>query len=297
MPKVSVILPTYNRAHLVNRAIQSVLAQSYKDFELIIIDDGSTDNTEEIIKIFDDTRIRYVRYNENKGAAAARNIGIRLALGEFIAFQDSDDEWLSDKLKKQMDIFEKLPSEVGIIYSSAWRISDTKKELENTNTIMPEDGIIYKEAINRVRPACPSSILRREVFDKVGMFDENFLRWEDRDFFIRVSKYYLFYHLDEPLLNIYRTPGSLSWKRKNLVLARKLFLDKYYGDFEKKRNRKLLCEYQYSIGHDFCQKGEMLEGIKYFIQVIKNCPWHAKALTAIPATLFGKKIYNKLHPI
>ena len=111
-PTISVIIPTYNRADFIGRAIESVLDQTYQDFEIIVIDDGSKDNTENIVKSFDDTRITYIRLKDNKGAAVARNTGIGTARGKFIAFQDSDDEWLPQKLAKQMEVFEKVDSGV-----------------------------------------------------------------------------------------------------------------------------------------------------------------------------------------
>ena len=97
---VSAIIPTYNRANIVIRAIQSVLNQTYQNFELLVIDDGSQDNTEEIVTGIHDNRIKYIRHEKNKGVAAARNTGIEAAKGEFIAFLDSDDEWLPNKLKR-----------------------------------------------------------------------------------------------------------------------------------------------------------------------------------------------------
>jgi len=109
-PTVSVIIPTYNRAHLVGRSIQSVINQTYQDFEIIVVDDGSTDNTEDIIKEFQkkDKRIKHIKHNKNKGGSAARNTGIRAARGEYIAFLDSDDEWMPTKLEKQTSYFNHL---------------------------------------------------------------------------------------------------------------------------------------------------------------------------------------------
>src|SRR5215207_1289449 len=105
-PAVSVVLPTYNRAPLLGRSIQSVLGQSYGDFELLVIDDGSTDGTDGVVAAFGDPRVRYVQLERNRGAGAARSVGIRMSRGRFLAFQDSDDEWLPSKLMKQMSAFE-----------------------------------------------------------------------------------------------------------------------------------------------------------------------------------------------
>ena len=127
-PKVSIILPTYNRAHIIEKAIQSVLNQTYQDFEIIIIDDGSKDDTKKIIRGFQekDNRIKYIRFEENKGAAAARNAGIKMSKGEYITFQDSDDEWLPEKLEKQMKIIE-TSSENIVVYCGFWRIDGDEK--------------------------------------------------------------------------------------------------------------------------------------------------------------------------
>src|SRR3989344_1865760 len=101
MSKVSVVLPTYNRAHTLERAVRSVLNQTHKDFELIVVDDGSTDNTRDIVVSFADGRIRYIKHESNKGVAEARNTGIGASRASLIAFQDSDDEWLPHKLALQ----------------------------------------------------------------------------------------------------------------------------------------------------------------------------------------------------
>ena len=114
-PTVTVVIPTYNRANLLGRSIRSVIGQTYGDFELIIVDDGSTDSTAEIAASFDDERVKYIRREQNGGVGAARNTGIKAAIGKFVAFNDHDDEWLPDKLERQMKIFKTLPSHVGVV--------------------------------------------------------------------------------------------------------------------------------------------------------------------------------------
>ena len=115
-PLVSVIIPTHNRADLVPLAIQSVLQQTYTNLECIVVDDASTDNTEETVRTIIDERIIYLRHENNKHASAARNTGIKYARGEFIAFLDDDDEWLPTKLEKQVPFLLNLHEKVGMIY-------------------------------------------------------------------------------------------------------------------------------------------------------------------------------------
>src|SRR5215207_4189569 len=122
VPAVSVVLPTYNRAPLLGRSIRSVLGQSYGDFELLVIDDGSTDGTAGVVAAFGDPRVRYVPLARNTGAGAARNVGIRMSRGRFMAFQDSDDEWLPSKLAKQLSAFGRGPSGLGVVYSDMRRV-------------------------------------------------------------------------------------------------------------------------------------------------------------------------------
>ncbi len=123
---VSIIIPTYNRANLVIRAIESALNQTYRNIELIVIDDGSKDQTPQIISQIKDPRIRYIRYEENRGASHARNVGLSLAKGEFISFLDSDDEFLPQKIEKQLEAFEKSEN-VGAVYCDTYLLFENKR--------------------------------------------------------------------------------------------------------------------------------------------------------------------------
>lgn len=163
-PKVSVIIPTYNRAHIISRAIQSVLDQTYQDLEIIIVDDGSTDNTESVIKSFNDKRIIYNKSNnKNKGVASARNIGVKLSRAEYIAFQDSDDVWYPYKLEKIMKVIEDHRN-IDFIYSYGKVIrngkfirnvgkytginNNSKKELSINlfrSNFIPTQGVVVKD--------------------------------------------------------------------------------------------------------------------------------------------------------
>jgi glycosyltransferase involved in cell wall biosynthesis len=239
MAQISVITPTYNRAHLLGRAVQSVLGQTFRDFELIVVDDGSTDNTQEVVANMGDERLRYIRHERNRGASAARNTGIRAARGAYIAFQDSDDEWMPDKLEKQIRAFENASSALGVVYTGFWRIEGDKRTYIPSSQIEPKDGNVHSVLLKTNFIAPPEVLIKRECFEKAGMFDEELHMLEDWELWIRLSKYYQFKCLNEPLVRSYYTSGSVNAQRYRIqARARKLILKKHYEDM--KRDRGLL---------------------------------------------------------
>ncbi|MBI1755472.1 glycosyltransferase family 2 protein, partial [Candidatus Azambacteria bacterium] len=133
MVKVSVVIPTHNRPQLLQRAIASVLAQTFQDVEIIVVDDGKEKSAEHIVHGFHDLRIVYCADKKEQGGAAARNVGIVRAKGDFIAFLDDDDEWLENKLQIQMSSFEKTPQDVGFCFSAVINAYDDKEEATEVN--------------------------------------------------------------------------------------------------------------------------------------------------------------------
>lgn len=187
MPQVSVIIATYNREHFLFEAIKSVLKQTYQDFELIVIDDGSTDNTKTMIAKFDDSRLYYT-YQPNRGRSNARNSGLRLAKGRYIAFLDSDDLYLPEKLVLQVKYLDSNPH-VGMIYTSAYCI-DHKGNLLSHHYKATASGNIYKKIafFVPVTITLPTVMVRREILAKAGGFDEKMHRFEDTDLWRRIAK-------------------------------------------------------------------------------------------------------------
>lgn len=293
-PKVSVIIPTYNRAHLVGRAIQSVLNQTYQDFEIILVDDGSTDNTAEVIKKFQEKekRIRYIKQARNKGAGAARNSGIKAARGEYIAFQDSDDEWFPEKLEKQIRVFENAPAEVGVVYTDMQRIyRDGRIKYWHSPIVTPENIINTKTLDYQVSNiGILSALIKKECFDRVGLFDVKFPRFIDLEFFIRLSKYYHFYLIREPLVKYYDTEG-ISSNTKTISIARRLLLEKYFKDI--KQNKKFLAKQYFDIGFSLCSNGDFQEGKDYLIKAVKANPLNVKFLLALFLSFFGQSVFNR----
>lgn len=205
---ISVVIPTYNRSKLLKRAVESVLNQTFKDFELIIVDDNSTDNTRETVMDLrkKDSRIKYFRHKNNQGGSAARNTGIKHAKGEFIALLDDDDEWLPEKLIKQMSLFEKLPAEYGVVYCGCFYISEKNSKL--IKHITPrEHGNVYEQMLEGCILASPTPLLRKECFSVSGLFDEKLNSSQDWDMWIRISKHFKFDFVPE-LLAIHRIHGT-----------------------------------------------------------------------------------------
>ena len=186
-PLVSVIIPTYNRANSLLRAVGSVLKQTYTNFELIIIDDGSTDNTEEVIRKFEDNRIVFIKHEFNRGGSYARNTGVKASNGGCIAFLDSDDEWVPHKLEKQINLIQIRNDEYGLIYSGFYVIN---KQSQIIRTFIPsERGDIFRKLLIKNSIGTLSSVLvKSKYLNQVVGFDDNLESCQDWDFYLRLSK-------------------------------------------------------------------------------------------------------------
>lgn len=202
---VSVILTTYNRAQLVMESIHSVLNQTYTDLELIIADDGSDDNTEELIQAIPDSRIRYYKLPHTGRTAISKNFAIRQTKGAFIAFNDSDDTWTENKLEKQIQLLSQQP---GIGFSITDVISYKEGVVLSPRTYKDQQGVEYANIFNRMKENrfvvyTQTMLIRRSCFDKTGWFDEDMLFGSDYHFNMRLA-----YHFDAGI--IYE---SLLWRR------------------------------------------------------------------------------------
>lgn len=225
-PLVSIILPTFNRSTLLPRSIGSVLKQTYQNWELIIWDDGSTDNTKAIINTYIDERIRYFR-DENHGAAYARNRALETSHGEFIAFLDSDDEWASEKLKLQLNHMQNFP-EIDVLFTNFQNINTiTQKSslefsryanaLQLLNTEKLSEGLYliesgFLECLATVNIIATDTIFsRREIFERVDPFSEDLRNSEDFELWWRMGLAGIkFAYIEKPLLTRYKPADSLS---------------------------------------------------------------------------------------
>lgn len=221
--EISVIIPTWNRAGTIRRSIDSVLAQTYEISEVVIMDDGSTDDTEEVIAAIGDERVRYHRMPENGGASRARNAGVDKAKHEIIAFHDSDDVWEPDKLEKQFACWEEMPEAVMIYCALTYRDPDTGEDMVFPFADIPREklsGNMTELLLHRNTIDTPTMLLRKETFRQAGGFDPLYPPLEDWEFNLRVSRLGPIGYVDEPLLHSSISEGSLSSSTANYYHAR-----------------------------------------------------------------------------
>jgi glycosyltransferase involved in cell wall biosynthesis len=196
LPLVSVVIPTFNRAGMLQEAIDSVLDQKSKDFELIVVDDGSTDGTCHILNRYKQ-RLRAV-YQPNQGVSAARNTGIRMARGPWIAFLDSDDLWLPEKLSVQVDFFQSYPEALICQTEETWirkkiRVNPGKRHQKRS-------GMIYEPSLELCLVSPSAVMIKKELFDLVGFFDEDLPACEDYDLWLRISARFPVHLIDRALI-------------------------------------------------------------------------------------------------
>jgi glycosyltransferase involved in cell wall biosynthesis len=290
-PAVSVIIPTYNRAHLIGRAVKSVLDQTYQNFELIVDDDGSSDGTERVIRDFHDERIVYIRHKENRGAPAARNAGIKAARGNYIAFLDDDDEWLPEKLEKQMNIFAVSP-DAGVVYSGFWKWEHNRNVYIPYKWVSQKEGYIHEELLKGNFVGTPTAVVKKECLLKAGLFDEELPCLQDWELWIRISKHCTFMYVDEPLIRTHYTPGSISESSHDArAETLQMILEKHFEDFSEDRN--LLARYYSTIGH-LLHESKKKTWRQYYIKAMKLNPVNMKVVTVVILSFFGYGLYDKV---
>ena len=293
MPRVSVVLPTYNRLSTLKRALTSVLEQSYTDLEVIVVDDCSQDGTRAYVEALSDTRIRYRRHKVNKGASAARNTGIKAARGNYIGFQDSDDVWLPDKLAKQVAPFEVVSPRVGVVYTGFYAVEGEKKTYKPDAWVTQTDEDIHTELLRGNFVGTPCALVKRECFERLGGFDETLSSLEDWDLWLKLSRHYHFAYVAEPLLMAFQSPGGVNAQAglARAVTLRKI-LTKHYDSFS--TSRKSLARLEYLIGNLTCQFGDFSEGRKALAEAWASDKTSLKYSSAYLLACSGRKPYKTL---
>jgi glycosyltransferase involved in cell wall biosynthesis len=209
MPTVSVIVPTFNRAAILKETLDSILAQTFPDFELIVVDNESTDDTEALVRSFNDGRIRYFRHPNGGVVAVNRNFGMRVAHGEYLAFCDDDDQWMKGKLARQLEVFRRDEG-LGLVCTNAVNFDGQRERgLRVTRRIRPAD--LSFEGLSRGSYIVNSSVMvRRKTIEDVGPMDESreIFTGEDFELWLRIARRYRIAFLNEPLVRYRIHPSA-----------------------------------------------------------------------------------------
>lgn len=274
-PTVSVVIPAYNRAHLLGRAINSVMSQTLDDWELLVVDDGSTDNTEEVVSAFQDPRVKYLRHVSNRGATAARNTGIKAAVGEFVGFLDSDDEWLPQKLEAQVAIFQENPGKypnLGVVLTGTKAIDGRTGQIREGTPRF--HGNVYHVPFRESLNGNCTLLVRRDCFDEVGYFDEGLPASQLWDMVVRLARKYEFDAVPDKLVVTHRNHGDHVRTSGNKARAYEMLLAKYdKGIPNRRRFRAGLMRY---VGVDHWRRGNRNMAARYL--------WGALVLRPSPRT-------------
>lgn len=224
MPKVSVVIPTYNNALYIVEAVESVLNQTFKDFEIIVVDDGSKDNTKEVLKPYIDKDLIRYKYQDNQGPGVARNTGILSAKGDYIAFLDSDDTLTKDSLERRLSLIESEP-DLGLVFSDNFGQLKGSEKVELYRRIFSKyisrfmvrtsKGIIFNGPIKDTSEVAfyihtITVLVKKQVFQEVGLFRTDIIRAEDTDMWLRIATKYKIGYIDSPLAQYNHFRGHLT---------------------------------------------------------------------------------------
>lgn len=287
-PSVSVVLPTYNRAGTLARAIQSVLAQTHQDLELIVVDDASSDETAKVVQRFHDPRLRYEPSAERLGVSRARNLGCGMARGEFIAFQDSDDEWRVEKLAKQLQVLRDAgPAAVLVVcgdivvnnYSSSYLGVDSAESSLD----------ITQMSVLRL-PGASCWLARKASLLEVGGFNEQLNCFEDWELSLRLSERGRVMMVNEPLAVRQKTPNSLFQTERNYAPNLKRILA-----LHERRLRAHPRVWAHScnlIGQTECQYGSSREARRWFLQALAVRPFAPRGWVNLVMSFLGASVFR-----
>ena len=296
---VSVIIPTYNRANVVQKAVDSVLDQTYKNTEIIIVDDGSTDNTKQALLPYG-SRIKYL--NKKQGVSSARNLGIKKAAGEYMAFLDSDDEWYPEKLEKQLKYFEKNPNH-GMVYTSYEQISNDVRQLCYSSAQSVE-GNLFNEILRsfgiNLFIATPSIMIRKEVFFDIGYYNENLITGEDIELYLRIARKYSIGYVRDVLVKVRKCADNITkiaYPESGIVNALKNICD-IYPEFKNSSDMKN------ALARHYMRKGKELfnwdmkeHAASFFINALKFNPYNIGAFLYLFASYWPNNTINSARKI
>jgi glycosyltransferase involved in cell wall biosynthesis len=287
---ISVIIPAYNRETKIVRAVASVLAQTYENIEVIVVDDASPDGTAAAVEAIGDPRVRLVRHDRNRGAGTARNTGVAAARGEWIAFQDSDDDWLPQKLELQAAMMARLPSDYVAVFCTKidYGCDEHARYGPRLTCCIPrpderiESGDLHPRLLRGNIIGPQTALIARKAFLAVGGFDPRLRNNNDWDFFIRLSAHGRIGFLDNPLAVVMYSPDSISrnptYKMRSFVLV--------FGKIRRRTSDPgLLADHASAVSSHLRRGGRKKSALLYLRKSISLNPFKPKAYAKYVYTL------------
>ena len=275
---VSVVIPTYKRSEKLTRAIESVLAQTYKDIELLLVndnepgDDYTAELKQRVTKYQEDSRFKLIIQEKHINGAVARNVAIRQAKGEFIAFLDDDDWWVEEKIEHQVAVLKNLPSEWGGV-SCKYRFFDSNGNVIGA-TKKYRDGYIYKDVLFLLSDVATGTLcLRHEVLDEVGYFDENLLRHQDLQLLVDFTFKYKLMEVDEYLHCCDVSDTQNRPDGEKLIQHKKRFFKSIKPILDQMYKSDVKCAYalhKFEVGYVFLKNGELKKGLHYCLAIFSS---------------------------
>lgn len=298
-PSVSVVIPAYNRAASIRAAVDSVLRQTHADFELLVVDDGSTDGTLEALAGVRDPRLRLLSNPRNMGASAARNTGIRHARGTWVAFQDSDDEWLPEKLDRQMARIAAIGPDCVAAYCGMAVVGEadqssgqrTRLRYVPDPSIAEVEGDVLPSLLHKSLASTQTLVARRDCLEACGGFDETMPALIDWECAIRLAKLGPFAFVDAPLVVQYFSDNSITRHRDRRLIARRRIVEK---NLDLLRHRPaLLAEHYRDIAGDERRQGQLTEAGKSLARARRLTPFDAR-LWALSAYVLALRLKARI---
>ena len=294
-PRVSVVMPTHNRSTMLARSIDSVLAQTVDDLELIVVDDASTDNTSRVLASINDPRLIRIRLERNSGAAVARNVGIRRARSELVAFQDSDDVWLPEKLALQLAVFEDHAPAVGAV-GGRWVAGDGNGATEIAAPAL-ETGADYEAELLAGHPLItPVWMIRRQLLEELGLFDERMPCLEDWDLMLRLSLRTAMRAVPATVLVKYGAPDSLGADFGRRAVAMEELLERHEERFLASPRRH--ASYCLELAYLCVLRGRWRRALRYAVRSLRRrgaSP--AQLLLFFNASIQARVLHRRAWPV
>jgi glycosyltransferase involved in cell wall biosynthesis len=301
LPEISIIIPTYNYGRFIGRALNSVLSQSYQDYEIIVVDDASTDDTKKIVGQYDDLRMRYIKHKVNCGPSKTRNTGIEASKGMYIAFLDSDDTWMPKKIESQIEVFRKGPDNLGVVYTSMKIFDESmSKTFSPPPSTCRGQVLLQLLTANHLGGGSSAVMIKRECFNKAGLFDISIRGNEDWDMWIRLACFYLFEYIDKVLVTLTTHSFNSSADAKRMINGREILLQKHVSLY--RRYPEIHSNQHYILGIQCFKEGMMDKGRKHFLQAFRyssprNIPIKLRSMMQILTSAAGFKGYMTIKRI